>query len=117
VQWEPSSNRILASLDVQAGKLMAICQLENGWVAVSGSDNTIRIMDLRQSKNVAKLVGHDGSVAVLQRTASHLFSSGFDTTVRTWNIEEAVRRMDATGRFVHPVSAQFEDSSSQEPIR
>ncbi|MBU6236442.1 MAG: hypothetical protein KGQ51_01355 [Planctomycetes bacterium] len=117
VQWEPPSNRILASLDVQAGKLMAICQLENGLVAVSGSDNTIRILDPRQSKNVAKLVGHDGSVAVLQRTSSHLFSGSFDTTVRTWNIEEAVRGLDKSGRFVHPVSAQFEDSSSQEPIR
>jgi WD40 repeat protein len=91
--------------------------LENGWVAVSGSDNTIRILDPRQSKNVAKLVGHDGSVAVLQRTSSHLFSGSFDTTVRTWNIEEAVRGLDKSGRFVHPVSAQFEDSSSQEPIR
>lgn len=117
VHWEPSSNRVLASLDVQAGKLMAICELENGWVAVSGSDNTIRILDPRRSQSIAKLVGHDGSVAVLQKTSSHLFSAGFDTTVRTWNIEEAVQGLDATGRFVHPISAQFEDSSSQEPIR
>jgi len=117
VHWEPSSNRVLASLDLQAGKLMAICELENGWIAVSGSDNTIRILDPRRSKSIAKLVGHDGSVAVLQRTSSHLFSAGFDTTVRTWNIEEAVQGLDAMGRFVHPISARFEDSSSQEPIR
>ena len=117
VQWEPLSNRIVSTMDVQAGKLMATCPLDYGWVAVSGSDNTIRIVDPQQSKTIAKLVGHDGSVAVLQRTATHLFSGGFDTTVRTWNIEEAIRRLDNAGRFVHPISAQFEDSSSQEPIR
>jgi WD40 repeat protein len=117
VQWEPTSNRILASLDVQAGKLMATCQLENGWVAVSGSDNTIRILDPKRSEILAKLVGHDGTVAVLQRNSTHLFSGGFDTTLRTWNVEEAVNRLDASGKFVHPISAQFEDSSSQEPIR
>jgi hypothetical protein len=37
--------------------------------------------------------------------------------LRTWNVEEAVNRLDASGKFVHPISAQFEDSSSQEPIR
>jgi WD40 repeat protein len=104
-------------MDVQAGKLMATCPLENGLVAVTGTDNTIRIVDLQNAKPIAKLVGHDGSVAVLHRTTTHLISAGFDTTVRTWNIEESLSRMDESGRFVHPISAQFEDSSSQEPIR
>lgn len=117
VQWEQSSNRVLAGMDVQAGKLMATCPLENGLVAVTGTDNTIRIVDLPNAKSIAKLVGHDGSVAVLHRTATHLFSGGFDTTVRTWNIEESLGGLDHSGRFVHPISAQFEDSSSQEPIR
>ncbi|MFO0014899.1 MAG: WD40 repeat domain-containing protein [Planctomycetota bacterium] len=117
VQWDPNSNRILSSLDIQAGKLMAVCPLDDGLVAVGGSDNTIRIVDTNQSKTIAKFIGHDGSVAVLQRDATHLYSGGFDTTVRIWNIRESIRSLDDVGRFVHPISAQFEDSSSQEPIR
>jgi WD40 repeat protein len=117
VQWEPSSNRVIASMDVQAGKLMAACPLDATLVAVSGTDNTIRIVDIQRGESIAKLVGHDGTVAVLQKTSTHLISSGFDTTIRTWPLEQTTSRTDREGRFVHPISAQFEDSSSQEPIR
>jgi WD40 repeat protein len=117
VQWDPADNQIVAHMEIQAGKLMALCPLDNGLIAVSGSDNTIRIVDLGRSTMVSKLVGHDGSVAILKRNDTHLFSGGFDTTVRTWNIEESIHRLDDSGRFVHPISAQFEDSSAQERIR
>jgi WD40 repeat protein len=117
VQWDPADNRVVAQMEIQAGKLMALCPLDNGLIAVSGSDNTIRIVDINRATMVSKLVGHDGSVAILKRNSTHLFSGGFDTTVRTWNIEESIHRVDDSGRFVHPISAQFEDSSAQERIR
>jgi WD40 repeat protein len=117
VKWDIGSNRMLASFEVQAGKLMAVCPLESGEIAVSGSDNTIRIIDRDISREVAKWVGHDGSVAVLCRNATHMYSGGYDATVRSWSIQESIRSLDGGGRFVHPVSAQFEDSSSREPIR
>lgn len=117
VKWDPTSDRVLATMDLRAGKLMAVCPLDQNWVAVAGSDNTVRIVDIERSLLIAKLVGHDGSVAAIGRDATHLFSSGFDTTVRTWNIQHAMERLDPSGRFVHPISAQFEDSSSEEPIR
>lgn len=117
VQWDYTAQHVVGTLDIPGGKLLAVCPLGPSQVAVSGSDNTIRVVDLRSGTVISKLIGHDGSIAILQRQGGQLFSGGFDTTVRTWNLEEAMQRTDSTGRFVHPVSAQFEDSSAQERIR
>jgi WD40 repeat protein len=117
--------------DLGAGRLMAIVRLADERYAVSGSDNTIRIVkpiasDLQEPSTETdseakllgiKLIGHDGTIAVLRASGDHLFSGSFDTTIRSWDIATALSGADAQGRFVHPVSAQYEDSSAREPIR
>jgi WD40 repeat protein len=117
--------------DLGAGRLMAIVRLTDERYAVSGSDNTIRIVkpiagDLQEPSTETdseakllgiKLIGHDGTIAVLRASGDHLFSGSFDTTIRSWDIATALSGADAQGRFVHPVSAQYEDSSAREPIR
>jgi WD40 repeat protein len=121
--------------DLGAGRLMAIERLAEDRYAVSGSDNTIRIVqpihaqpeeldskELDSQETVSKLVGlkligHDGTIAVLRASKDHLFSGSFDTTIRSWDIPSALSGADAQGRFVHPVSAQYEDSSARERIR
>jgi WD40 repeat protein len=123
--------------DLGAGRLMAIERLPEDRYAVSGSDNTIRIVQpdktldrYEPSKQVQaaevpesqrligiKLIGHDGTIAVLRASGDHLFSGSFDTTIRSWDIASALSGADAQGRFLHPVSAQYEDSSSRERIR
>jgi WD40 repeat protein len=118
--------------DLGAGRLMAIEGLADDRYAVSGSDNTIRIVrpldaphledaieaSLAESKWIGiKLIGHDGTIAVLRASGEHLFSGSFDTTIRSWEIATALTGADSLGRFVHPVSAQYEDSSAREKIR
>lgn len=118
--------------DLGAGRLMAIERLADDRYAVSGSDNTIRIVrpldssqledptevSLVESRWIGiKLIGHDGTIAVLRASGDHLFSGSFDTTIRSWEIAKALSGADSQGRFVHPVSAQYEDSSAREKIR
>ena len=117
--------------DLGAGRLMAIERISEDRFAVSGSDNTIRIVqpnalpvETPAEENTLevravgiKLIGHDGTIAVLRASKDHLFSGSFDTTIRSWDIASAVKGADAQGRFVHPVSAQYEDSSARERIR
>jgi len=117
VRWDIATRQVIGQMEVPAGKLRSVIPLRGDLVAVAGSDNTIRVVDLGRNAIVSKWVGHDGSIAVLRRSATHVFSGAFDTSVRTWNIEEALHRSDDSGRFVHPVAAQFEDSSAQERIR
>jgi WD40 repeat protein len=109
--------------DLGAGRLMAIERLAEDRYAVSGSDNTIRIVkpgvaDPLETKVLGvKLIGHDGTIAVLRASGEHLFSGSFDTTIRSWDIASALSGADDQGRFIHPVSAQYEDSSARERIR
>ncbi len=109
--------------DLGAGRLMAIERLAEDRYAVSGSDNTIRVVKpgtiepLETKALGVKLIGHDGTIAVLRASGDHLFSGSFDTTIRSWDIASALSSADAQGRFVHPVSAQYEDSSARERIR
>jgi len=117
IRFDIASKSVVSQLDLSAGKLMAISPLDNDLVAVSGSDNTIRIINTNDSSVLSKLVGHDGSISVLRRTQTQLISGSFDTTIRTWDIAQAISKVDNAGRFMHPVAAQFEDSSAQESIR
>jgi WD40 repeat protein len=123
--------------DLGAGRLMAIERLPDDRYAVSGSDNTIRIVKPHNIATISvpledaeaalipetekligiKLIGHDGTIAVLRANGDHLFSGSFDTTIRSWDIASALSGADAQGRFIHPVSAQYEDSSARERIR
>jgi len=142
------SESIQYQLDVGAGRLMAIERLSEERYAVSGSDNTIRLVQPSKSlgggrtfqvsnvvpegtvaaKEIAlpktgklagrcKLIGHDGTIAVLRSHGDSLYSGSFDTTIRSWNISDALIHLDDEGRFIHPVSAQFENSGAQERIR
>lgn len=117
VRLDLETKRVVSQLDLDAGKLHALQPLDGSLVAVSGSDNAIRIVDTDRNQIVAKLVGHDGSIAVLRRAAGSLISAGFDTTLRTWSLHRSTTELDDAGRFMHPVAAQFEDSSAQESIR
>lgn len=117
VHFDIATRSIVAKNQIPGGKLMALCPVDSGVYAISGSDNAIRIFDEHQQRVLAKLVGHDGSVSILKRTNDLLISGSFDTTIRIWNINKVLSSIDDSGRFVHPVAAQFEDSGAEERVR
>ena len=59
-------------------------------VALGMSDNSIRFWDLPGRKELALLEGHAGSVSSLDYRGGMLVSGSFDTTIRVWDLSEAV---------------------------
>lgn len=112
VHFDVEEKRVVNQTDLRSGKLMAVLPLERDRFAVASADNTIRILGWDEKEPQTKLVGHDGSVCVLQRANNQLVSSGFDTTIRVWDLERVLKDRDFAGRYMHPISAQFEDSGS-----
>jgi WD40 repeat protein len=66
---------------------MAGVFLDADKVAVGGSDNIIRIIDVATRRELQQLVGHTGSIASLDYFADSglLVSCSFDTTLRLWS--------------------------------
>lgn len=114
VHFDLETKSILSQTTVRGGKLMGLIPLSPEEFAVAGADNTIRIVGWNDSTPQTKLVGHDGSVCVLQKTNRFLISAGFDTTIRIWDLERARLERDTEGRYLHPVAAQFEDSGASD---
>jgi len=94
---------------------MTMTAIDSRLVAVAGADNTIRIINSEDGTELHRLVGHDGSVALLLRSGNDLISSSYDTTIRYWNLEKAVQHDAAP--YQHPVSARYIDSGVSENIR
>lgn len=115
VHFDVEGKAVVGQTEVKGGKLMGLIPLSPVQFAVAGSDNTIRIVGWNDSIPQTKLVGHDGSVCVLQRSNQFLISAGFDTTIRIWDLEKAKTERDRDGRYLHPVGAQFEDSTASAP--
>jgi WD40 repeat protein len=115
VHFDVETKKVVGQTEVKGGKLMGLIPLSPDEFAVAGADNTIRIVGWNDSIPQTKLVGHDGSVCVLQRSNQFLISAGFDTTIRIWDLERAKTERDRDGRYLHPVAAQFEDSAASTP--
>ena len=112
IQYDISSKAITSTLEIPGGKLFGLTAIDSNHLAIGGADNTIRILDAKTCQCTAKLIGHDGTVTLLNTRGNVLISSSFDTTIRIWNVERAYRECDSQKRYHHPVSAQFESSGA-----
>lgn len=97
--WSADGNRE-ATPAHPPGRLMAAAFLDDDLVAVGGSDNVIRIIDVAARREIKQLVGHTGSIAALDYFADTglLASSSFDTTVRLWSPGETKPTNQVTRR-------------------
>jgi len=58
-------------------------------LASSSSDNTIRLWDITNQKEIGKLVGHACSVFSLSLVDANTLASGsWDSTIRLWDIKD-----------------------------
>ena len=71
---------------ITTGKLFSIAVLTSQLVAVAGSDNDIRLVNIDNGNTVRTLQGHRGSIPTLASDGGYLFSGGFDATLRRWDI-------------------------------
>ncbi|WP_182870492.1 WD40 repeat domain-containing protein [Stieleria mannarensis] len=73
-------------ISVTTGKLFSVCILDDQHLAVAGSSNVTWIVNATSGKTVGELVGHNGSIAALASTGNFLFSGGYDTMLRRWQL-------------------------------
>ena len=102
VSFDTENGKIVRRVKVTSGKLFAIAVLDSQRVAVAGSDNVIRIVDVASGRILRSLEGHQGSIPTLAAGGGYLFSGGFDATLRRWSIadlqpsEERIAETDPT---------------------
>ena len=94
VRYDLAKKQKILDLELQGSKLRSLCLINEHLVAAAGSDNSIRIFDLLANVELGKLVGHSGSVAVMCTCGEQLVSGAFDTTLRIWNIEAAIKQQN-----------------------
>ncbi len=107
-EWQ--TGETLLSLKLNAGKLLAVEPIDDRRFAIASADNTVQIIDSRTGEEINKLVGHDGSVAVLLYQHDRLFTSGFDTTIRVWDLHREHSTDRTTKLIRHPIQGRFFDS-------
>lgn len=115
VRYKLQSGQLLLERKIVGGRLLSMAHIDAETIAVAGSDNTIRLIEINTGEEINRLHGHDGSVAVMVRSGGQLVSGSFDTTIRTWDLSRAMQKN--RGNYEHPVSARFQDSGAGEAVR
>jgi WD40 repeat protein len=85
-------------MSTQPAKVLALVAFAPGRLATAGSDNQVRLWDLEERCETARLSGHTGSVAALDFNDEILVSGSFDTTVRIWPVDRSPVRDDRAER-------------------
>lgn len=78
------------SLDIRPVKFMSLVFYGPHQLAVGGSDNVVRLWDVRERQELGVLLGHTGTVAALDCLGKMLVSAGYDTTVRIWTVTDHI---------------------------
>ena len=78
------------ALDIRPVKFMALVFYGPHHLAVSGSDNIVRLWDVQERQELGVLMGHTGTVAALDCLGKMLVSAGYDTTVRIWTVTDHI---------------------------
>ena len=80
-----STGEVIRSVNLHTGRLFAVVAVASDVVAVAGSDDAIRIIDLSNGQTIGVCRGHRGSISALASVDGALYSAGFDATVRRWS--------------------------------
>lgn len=78
------------TLDIRPVKFMSLVFYGPEHLAVAGSDNLVRLWDVKSGEELGLLIGHTGTVAALDCLGKMLVSAGYDTTVRIWTVTDNI---------------------------
>lgn len=87
VLFDAKQRRMAKQFPVTSGKLFSVVVLDTHRIAVAGSDNDIRLIDI-DNQDIQRLSGHCGSVSALTANGNTLYSGGFDATLRRWTLPD-----------------------------
>lgn len=96
VRYDTLEDKITQRVAIRHGKLFSIAVVSSDSVAVAGSDDDIRIVDMAGGTVTRTLTGHRGSVVALAMSSRGLISAGYDATLRRWNLGDSGEQRVAT---------------------
>lgn len=118
VRYRHRVGQVVSDREIKSGRLLSMTFIDDTTLAIAGSDNTIRTIDTTTGNETSRLVGHEGSVAVMTMSRNQLVSAGFDTTIRLWELERIQQvRQTKESKYFHPVSSRFQDSGVGEGVK
>ena len=79
---------IVADQKLPSGRLMSVANMDHVTTAIAGSDNSIYFYCCIQDMDIGRVVGHRGSVRVMQGDSETLLTAGYDTIIRKWQLAE-----------------------------
>lgn len=87
--WDAHTGQKRSTLLCPTAKVLALAALDDELIVTGGSDNVVRIWNLRTGAETYRLRGHTGTVAALScnRTVGLVVSGSYDTTIRVWKID------------------------------
>ena len=85
--WNLGAESKSRTLMLGAMKAMAVEVCGTNLVAVAGTDNTIRLWNIAEEREIDRLHGHTGSVTSLDHHEDRLVSGSYDTSVRLWRLD------------------------------
>ncbi len=88
VIFDSQTLKTVKQIRISTGQLFAVSVLDENHIAVAGSDNIIRIVDVVEGATIRRLEGHHGSIPTLAFSQGNLFSGGFDATLRRWSLKQ-----------------------------
>ena len=95
------------------------------WLATGGSDETIRVYNLRRKRDMGALHSHAGAVTCLQFFGKqHLLSGSDDGTLRIWRVSDWAclhilggHKAGVTSIAIHPTGRLALSTSSDKTVR
>lgn len=96
--WDAESAREVKQLAIGGAKVMSMAIVGEYQVATGCSDNVIRVWDWHSNQLVGELRGHTGTVSTLVADGTHLYSSGYDTTICVWQLPITPSRNEPAGQ-------------------
>lgn len=89
--------KLLREVTIPGSKLLSVAAIDSSHVAVGGSDNLIRVIDVNTGEITKQLTGHQGTVAVLEANTEHLISGSYDTSIRFWRLSQIQQHETVAG--------------------
>ena len=86
VMFDTDKKQIVGRIKISGSKLYSVCILDDQHLAVAGSDNVIRVVNVALGRVVQRLDGHTGTIVALASSGALLFSGGYDATLRRWQL-------------------------------
>lgn len=95
-RYDVLTSTLLLNQRFPTSKWLAVKSIDSVTLGLAGSDNSIHFYSTVENADLGKLIGHRGSIKALCIAGDQLISSGFDTTIRVWDLNTTWQVLETT---------------------